>query len=226
MDPILDLARHYGLKVIEDAAQAHGAQYKQQPVGSLADAACFSFYPGKNLGAYGDGGALVTNNQEIADRVRLLRNHGRKEKYTHLVEGYGERLDALQAAVLRVKLGHLSSWNASRQRHAQMYGDLLSTAPDLVTPYTLPSAQPVYHLYVVGSERRDELQRTLQEGGIETGIHYPIPLHLQPALKYLGYVEGDLPFAEQAARRVLSLPMYPELTSGQITTISECVSSI
>ncbi len=224
MKPILEIAHRYKLKVIEDAAQAHGASYQGRPVGTLGDAACFSFFPGKNLGAYGDAGAVVTNDPEIADKVRLLRNHGRHDKYEHLIEGYGERLDALQAAVLRVKLRHLPDWTSARQRVARQYTELLSNLDWLITPYCQPLAQHVYHLYVVRVQRREELQHWLKSREIATGVHYPIPLHLQPAYSHLGYVKGDFPEAEQAASEILSLPMYPELASSQIKAIVEALT--
>jgi len=225
MDPILAIAHRYGLRVIEDAAQAHGAEYKGRRVGTLGDVACFSFYPAKNLGAYGDAGAVITNNREIADTVRLLRDHGRREKYEHLIEGYGERLDALQAAVLRVKLRHLPNWTVARQRIAQQYEGLLSALNDLATPYCQPTSQHVYHLYVIRTQDREALRRQLETQGIATGIHYPIPLHLQPAFRHLGYAEGDFPRAEKAAHEVLSLPMYSEITDSQLRTIATAITT-
>lgn len=225
MQPILNIARRHNLVVIEDAAQAHGAKYQGQQVGTLADVACFSFFPGKNLGAYGDAGAIVTNNKEIAAKVRLLRNHGRHEKYEHLIEGYGERLDTLQAAILRVKLKYLSSWTEARQAAAQHYNTLLSACPDLVTPYCQPDAQHVYHLYVLRVQQRIQLQNRLKAQGIATGIHYPIPLHLQPAYHYLGYKASDFPKAERAAQEVLSLPMYPELSESQVNRVVEALTT-
>lgn len=211
VDAILEVARKHGLKVVEDAAQAHDALYKGRRVGSLADAACFSFYPGKNLGAYGDAGGVVTNDAAVADTVRLLRDHGRRDKYEHLVVGYGERIDALHAAVLRVKLKKLAGWTKARRQAAARYDSLLAGIPGLQLPYVLPGVDPCYHLYVVRTDRREELQKALSEAGIESGRHYPIPLHLQPAYKDLGYKPGDFPSAELAARTVVSLPLYPEL---------------
>ena len=225
MESILEIAQQHGLRVIEDAAQAHGAEYRGRRVGSWGDIACFSFYPGKNLGAYGDAGAIVTNDVKIADKVRLLRNHGRRDKYEHLVEGYGERLDALQAAILRAKLPHLDEWNEQRRGHANRYRQLLATLPILL-PSEPSHTIPVYHLFVVRTSRRDEIQRHLRSQGIETGIHYPIPLHLQPAYRHLAYREGDFPLTEQAAREVLSLPMYPELSDEQITEIAEALREV
>lgn len=225
MQPILEIARQHGLRVIEDAAQAHGAEYRGRRVGTWGDAACFSFYPGKNLGAYGDAGAVVTKDVEIANKVRLLRNHGRRDKYEHLMIGYGERLDALQAAILRAKLPHLDKWNERRRALANRYRQLLTGLP-IVLPSEPPFTTSVYHLFVVRTSRRDEIQRHLKTRGIETGIHYPISLHLQPAYRYLGYSEGDFPLAEQAAREVLSLPMYPELSKEQISQIVEAVREV
>ncbi len=224
MDPILDIAQRCGLCVIEDAAQAHGARYKGKRVGGLGDVACFSFYPGKNLGAYGDGGAVVTNDDEIAARVRLLRNHGRREKYEHLELGFGNRLDALQAAILRVKLTRLEGWNARRRELAAKYTALLSTQEDIVTPFVPAWAEPVWHLYVVRVSDRPGLQARLKQLGVATGIHYPIPLHLQPACRYLEYKPGDLPHTEKAAQEVLSLPLYPELHGKTIEQIVEAFS--
>jgi dTDP-4-amino-4,6-dideoxygalactose transaminase len=225
MDPILDLARQHGLIVIEDAAQAHGAKYKGRVVGSLGDAACYSFYPSKNLGAYGDAGAVVTNSEEIASKVALMRDHGAPNKYVHEVVGCNSRLDALQAAVLRVKLRHLQKWNAARRERVEWYNKLL-TDVDVVTPYEPAWAEAVYHLYVVRVARRDLVQRRLTEDGIATGIHYPIPLHLQPAFRYLGYQEGDFDNAEVCARKVLSLPMYAELTEVQVRQIADRLASV
>lgn len=225
MQSILAIARQHKLKVIEDAAQAHGAEYCGQRVGSWGDVGCFSFYPGKNLGAFGDGGAVVTNDAEIAEKVRLLRNHGRRDKYEHLVEGYGERLDALQAAILRAKLPHLDEWNVQRRGHVNCYRKLLSHLP-LSLPNERANTKTVCHLFVIRTKRRDEIQRHLRLRGIETGVHYPIPLHLQPAYRHLGYREGDFPNTEQAVREVLSLPMYPELSDEQISQVVEAIAEV
>ena len=222
MDPILEIADRHGLKVIEDAAQAHGAEYKGRRAGSMGHAAIFSFYPGKNLGAYGDAGALVTNDGEIAEKVRLLRNHGRREKYEHLLEGFNYRIDTLQAAILRVKLAHLEEWNEARRRHVATYRELLSDL-DLVLPYEPEHVRAVYHLFAVRLRERDALREHLRERGISTGIHYPIPLHLQPAYLHLGHKEGHFPIAEECARQVLSLPMYPELTQGQMEEVTRAI---
>jgi dTDP-4-amino-4,6-dideoxygalactose transaminase len=227
MDPILEIADRHGLKVIEDAAQAHGAEYKGRRAGSMGHVAIFSFYPGKNLGAYGDAGALVTNDGEIAEKVRLLRNHGRREKYEHLLQGFNYRIDTLQAAILRAKLAHLEEWNEARRRHVATYRELLSDL-DLVLPYEPEHVMAVYHLFVVrlegsSSRERDDLREHLKARGISTGIHYPIPLHLQPAYRHLGYKGGDFPFTEECARQVLSLPMYPELTQAQMEGVARAI---
>jgi dTDP-4-amino-4,6-dideoxygalactose transaminase len=225
MGPIMAIAHKHGLKVIEDAAQAHGATYQGRKVGTFSDAACFSFYPGKNLGAYGDGGAVCTDSDEIADQVRLLRNHGQREKYVHLVEGYCHRLDNLQAAVLGVKLPHLDGWNAARRAHAALYDKLLANVPGVVKPYVAPGMEPVYHLYVIQVPERDRVQAALKAAGIETGIHYPIPLHEQPAYARLGHKPEDYPVSHALGARILSLPMYAELTDEQIHCVVEALKA-
>lgn len=223
MDPIMKIANRHNLYVIEDCAQAHGATYKGRKVGNFGHVACFSFYPGINLGAYGDGGAVLTNDEAIAERVRILRNHGQKVKYEHLVVGYCHRLDNLQAAILNVKLPYIDEWNARRRHHADLYNQFLKNVPGIVTPYVLPYAESVYHLYVirVTEERRDALQKYLTQRGIQTGLHYPIPVHLQPAYQVLAHRPGDFPISEQLAREGLSLPMYPELKDEQIEYVTE-----
>lgn len=226
MDPIMRLAKEYNLKVIEDAAQAHEAEYKGKKVGSIGDVGCFSFYPGKNLGAYGDAGIVVTDNEEIAEKVKLLRNHGRiTKKYEHEIEGYSSRLDNLQAAILRVKLRHLNKWNESRRKNAKKYNELLNNIGGITTPYEADYAKHVYHLYVirVEKERRDKLREELRSEGIATGIHYPIPLHLQLAYNYLGYKRGDFPITEKRSQEILSLPMFAELKEKQIIKIVESI---
>lgn len=221
MDAIRALAQQHGLVIIEDAAQAHGATYKGQSVGTLGHAACFSFYPGKNLGAYGDAGAVTTNDPALAQRVLALRDHGRavrpdgkRAKYEHDQVGYGERLDTLQAAVLRVKLRHLPDWTARRQAIAQRYLELLADVP-IGLPFVPVDRAPVWHLFVIRVPHRAEVQAYLAAQGIETGIHYPIPLHLQKSFANLGYRAGDLPHTEAAAQEILSLPIYPELSTEQ-----------
>ena len=226
MGPIMEIARRHGLKVIEDCAQAHGAKYYGQKVGTFGDAACFSFYPGKNLGAYGDGGAVVTNNDEIAEQVRLLRNHGQHEKYVHSIEGYCHRLDNLQAAILRVKLPYLDDWNEHRRRAAAMYDRLLQDAPKIITPFVLPNVEPVYHLYVIQVPERDRVRSALQAEGIETGIHYPIPLHQQPAYAHLGHRSEDFPITAALGPKILSLPMFPEITSAQIEKVVSSLRAV
>jgi dTDP-4-amino-4,6-dideoxygalactose transaminase len=226
MDPIMELAKKYSLKVIEDAAQAHGAEYKGKKVGSIGDVGCFSFYPGKNLGAYGDAGMVVTNNDEIAEKIKLLRNHGRiTKKYEHEIEGYSSRLDNLQAAILRVKLKHLNKWNESRRENAKRYNELLSNIDDIIAPHEADYAKHVYHLYVIRVEGRDKLKEDFKSKGIATGIHYPIPLHLQPAYKYLGYKEGDFPVTEECSQKILSLPMFAELADREIEEIVELIKN-
>src|SRR6266436_6034776 len=219
MGPIRQIAEKLGLVIIEDACQAHGARYKGKRAGSLGDAAAFSFYPGKNLGAYGDGGIVVTNDRQVADRLEMLRNYGQKEKYHHLFRGYNRRLDTLQAAILRVKLKYLEKWNAARRWNAKLYHDFLEGA-GVLTPVETLGVESVWHLYVVRSEHRDTLREHLESRGISASIHYPIPIHLQPAYKDLGYKRGEFPVTEGLARRILSLPMYAELTSEQIEFVA------
>ncbi|MGB8322095.1 MAG: DegT/DnrJ/EryC1/StrS family aminotransferase [Candidatus Acidiferrum sp.] len=222
MDPIMDIARRRGLLVIEDAAQAHGAKYKGRPVGSIGDIACFSFYPGKNLGAYGEGGAVTTKNPEYAGTIRMLRDWGQSRKYHHVLRGYNYRMEAFQGAVLGVKLRHLDQWTEARRRIVRQYNDLLATS-DVETPAEMPWAQHVYHVYTVRAADRDGLQATMTAEGIQTGIHYPIPVHMQPAYADLGYGPGAFPQAEAAAEQVLSLPLYPELSSQAVSQVAAVV---
>lgn len=220
MDPILEIGKRHDIPVIEDAAQAHGSEYRGKRIGSLGTMACFSFYPGKNLGAYGDAGALVTNDDGLAQKVRMLRDHGRTTKYEHEISGYGYRLDGMQGAILDAKLKHLPDWNAQRRAHADHYTELLSNLDDsIVTPYEPSHVRAVYHLYVIRTRRRDELLNFLKTQNIEAGIHYPVPLHLQPVYKNLGYHHGDFPETEQAAHEILSLPLYPELAHTQMEQV-------
>lgn len=223
MGPILDIARAHRLKVIEDACQAHGAEYQGRRVGALGDLGCFSFYPGKNLGAYGEGGAVVTNDADLAKTVRTLRHWGQTRRYVHELKGFNYRLDELQAAILRVKLRHLDAWTEARRAHARRYDELLSEV--LPTPVEMPYARHVYHVYVVRTAVRERVERALAEAGVQTVVHYPVPVHLQPAWADLGYGPGSFPVAEQAAREVLSLPMYPELTEDAIVGVAEVVTS-
>jgi len=218
MDAILKIAAEYGLVVIEDACQAHGAQYfskkedSWQTAGSIGLAGAFSFYPGKNLGACGEAGAVTTNDQSIAGKVRMLRDHGQQKKHHHEIEGYNGRLDAIQAAILRTKLTHLPDWNEKRRQISRRYNNLLGLVDGLVRPYEPPWARPSHHLYVVRVPERDALQDHLSRKGISTGLHYPVPLHLQRPYMRPGHIKGALPVSEHIASEILSLPMYPELT--------------
>jgi dTDP-4-amino-4,6-dideoxygalactose transaminase len=226
LDAINEVAKRHNLIVIEDAAQAHGARYRGRRVGALARAGCFSFYPGKNLGAYGEGGAVTTDDPEVARRVRLLRDHGSERKYHHEVVGYNLRLEGIQGAVLSVKLKHLDDWNALRRRHAARYRELLGPLEEagaLSLPREAAYAEHVYHLFVVQTSARDSMQRFLSAANVHTGIHYPVPAHLQPAYAALGHKEGDFPESERQARRVLSLPMFAELTERQLRYVAHAV---
>jgi len=229
MDPILEVAKRHNLAVIEDACQAHGALYKNKKAGSLGITGCFSFYPGKNLGAFGEAGAVVTQDDEIADKIRMIRDHGQEKKYFHQIEGYNGRLDAIQAAVLRIKLKRLESWNRSRMENATYYNELLSEIPGVTIPVEADFAVSVYHLYVILVNNRNELQQFLNKKGVATGLHYPMPLHLQKAYAYLGFKEGAFPVTEDVADRLLSLPMYPQLSKKQIeyvaTSINEFINN-
>jgi dTDP-4-amino-4,6-dideoxygalactose transaminase len=225
MDPILDVARARALVVIEDAAQAHGAEYKGRRCGSLGDLAGFSFYPGKNLGAYGEGGAVVTSRSEYAHRIRVLRDWGQERRYEHAVKGFNYRMDAIQGAVLGVKLRRLEAWTEARRRHAIEYDRRLAGS-ELVAPYARPDSRHVYHAYVVRVRRRDACREHLLTNGIQTGVHYPIPVHLQPAYADLGYRRGDFPIAEVVAGEVVSLPMFPELREQQIAGIAEALAGV
>ena len=222
MDSILEIAQKHGLPVIEDACQAHGARYRGKRVGSLGNAAAFSFYPAKNLGAYGDGGMVVTNDAKIAQYVEMARNYGQREKYYHAVRGYNHRLDTLHAAVLRIKLRRLDQRNAVRRDHARLYQHLLQNT-GVVLPVITPEVEPVWHLFVIRVEQRDALRKSLADRGISAGIHYPIPIHLQEAYRDLGHKKGDFPVTEDCAERILSLPMYSELTEQMIEYVAEAV---
>jgi dTDP-4-amino-4,6-dideoxygalactose transaminase len=261
MDSILEIADRYGLIVIEDACQAHGAFYyseknkKWRKAGSMGLAAAFSFYPGKNLGACGEGGAVTTNNEDIAQKIRMLRDHGQAKKYYHEFEGYNGRLDAIQAGILRIKLKHLSEWNEKRRQNASLYTKHLNTGalqhrstaelrthhstlspsqrlsePEatlntIIPPYEPAWSKAVYHLYIIRTQKRDELQKYLSENGINTGLHYPIPLHLQNAYKHYNLSNGNYPITERVAKEILSLPMFPGLTSEQIEYVSSKIKS-
>lgn len=224
MDPIMEIARRHGLIVIEDAAQAHGAKYKGRAVGSIGDMACFSFYPGKNLGAYGEGGAVTTNNPEYANTVRLLRDWGQDRKYHHLLRGYNYRMEGFQGAILRVKLKHLDKWTEARRAIVKQYNELLADS-EFETPKEMPWGRHVYHVYTLRAQDRDSLQAALTAEGIQTGIHYPVPVHLQPAYSDLGYARGSFPHAERASTEVLSLPLYPELINNQIQLVAQSLAA-
>ena len=225
MDPILDLARKYNLIVVEDACQAHGAEYfskkenSWKKAGSMGHAAAFSFYPGKNLGACGEAGAVTTNNEAIAKAIRILRDHGQAQKYYHQIEGYNGRLDAIQAGLLTIKLRHLAQWNQQRRDAARLYDRLLSDVQGVIPPKSADYSRSVYHLYVIRVPDREALQKHLAANGIGTGIHYPVPLHLQAAYKHLGYPEGRFPVCERVAAEILSLPMFPQLREQQIRRV-------
>ena len=219
MQPLLDVAERHGLDLIEDAAQAHGARWRDRPCGSIGRIACFSFYPGKNLGAYGDGGMVTTNDSAVAEHLRRVRNYGERRKYEHVVKGVNSRLDGLQAAFLSVKLRHLDEWNAARVRHAESYAAGLTGVGDLTLQRLAPDATHVYHLFMVRTAHRDDLQEFLGARGIQTGIHYPVPIHLQEAYRELGLGPGAFPRAEALARETLSLPMFPELAPEQLDAV-------
>jgi dTDP-4-amino-4,6-dideoxygalactose transaminase len=222
IDSVREICRKHQLPFVEDAAQAHGAKYKGKVVGTFGEISCFSFYPGKNLGAFGEGGALVTNNEEFAKRARSLREHGSTMRYYHDEVGYNYRMEGIQGAVLGIKLKHLEKWTRERQRIAKRYSELLADTP-LQLPAQASFAESVWHLYVVRHPRRDDLKKFLDENGVGCALHYPLPLHLQKCYASLGYKTGDFPVAEKAARECLSLPIYPELTDGQIQRVTDVV---
>jgi len=219
MDPILEVAKRHGLIVIEDAAQAHGAEYKNRRVGGIGNLGCFSFYPGKNLGAYGEGGLVVTNDSNYAHTIRMLRDWGAEHKYHHQLKGYNYRMDGVQGAILRVKLNHLETWTEARRAHATLYDRLLAETK-LGVPAVMAYSRHVYHIYAARVPRREAVQQAMQAREIQTGIHYPIPVHLQEAHADLGYRSGDFPISERAANEVLSLPMYPELSDENIEIVT------
>ena len=225
MDPILAIAKRHDLAVIEDAAQAHGAKYKGRPVGSLGDMACFSFYPAKNLGAYGEGGAITTNNPDYARKIRMLRDWGQDRKYHHVLRGFNYRMEGFQGAILRVKLRHLERWTETRRAIAQTYHKLLADS-GLELPIERSGNRHVYHVYTVRTADREGLRTGLEKQGIQTAIHYAVPAHLQPAYADLGYRKGSLPESELAANQVLSLPMYPELSEQSVHMVAEAVRAI
>ncbi len=223
MSPILEIARRRGLRVIEDAAQAHGAEYQGRRTGSLGDAGCFSFYPSKNLGAFGEGGAVVTDHEDLAAKLRMLRDHGQTGKNRHSLIGWNSRLDAIQAAVLGVKLRHLDRENSLRREHAQRYDRGLAGLPEVLTPIAAAGGRHVYHIYALRVRDRQELLRQFAQKEIGFGMHYPVPIHLQPAYRILGHQRGDFPVAEQCADEFVSLPMYPEITPAQIAFVTDSV---
>jgi len=219
LDPILKIAQHHGLLVIEDAAQAHGAKYKEKSAGTIGDAGCFSFYPGKNLGAFGEAGAIVTNNEELQQKMRTLRDHGQVRKYVHTLVGWNCRMDGIQAAVLSVKLKHLEDNNSLRRKHAQRYDERLTHVEGISTPFRASYANPVYHIYAIRTTDRDEVLFAMRQKGVECGIHYPRPIHLQKAYAELGYSLGSFPVAERIADELISLPMFPELREVEIDVV-------
>jgi dTDP-4-amino-4,6-dideoxygalactose transaminase len=223
MDPILETARRRGLTVIEDAAQAHGAEYRGRRCGSMGELGCFSFYPGKNLGAYGEGGLVTTNSPELARKLRMLRDWGAEKKYQHVLKGFNYRMEGVQGAVLRVKLRRLEAWTEARRAHARAYSELLRNC-GLRLPAETPGSRHVYHIYPVLTPQRQAFMGALNDAGIQTGIHYPIPVHLLPAYADLGYKPGDLPITEQIAGEEVSLPMFPELTRAQINAVCQAAS--
>jgi dTDP-4-amino-4,6-dideoxygalactose transaminase len=224
MDPILQFARAHGLFVIEDAAQAHGAEYKGRKAGTIGDGGCFSFYPGKNLGAFGEAGAVVTNDPELRKQIQVLRDHGQPRKYCHTLMGWNCRMDGIQAAVLSIKLSHLDEANLLRCKHALEYNQAFEGIEGVATPFEADYTRHVYHIYAVRVQERDKVRRFLEEKGVGCGVHYPIPIHLQEACRGLGYTEGAFPIAEDLAEEFLSLPMFPELTEEQIEYVARCVS--
>jgi dTDP-4-amino-4,6-dideoxygalactose transaminase len=225
MDSVLEIARKHGLVVIEDAAQSHGAEYKGRRAGSMGDIGCFSFYPGKNLGACGEGGAVVTSNPEYARKIRMLRDWGSEQKYVHQLKGYNYRMEGIQGAILRVKLRHLEAWTEARRAHANLYRELLEES-DVVVPVAKDYVRHVFHVYTVRTKDRAALRSELERNQIQTGIHYPIPIHLQPAYQDLRYSRGAFPVAEQACGEVLALPIYPEMTESQIRMVAQVVREL
>lgn len=225
MDPIIEVAKSHGLYVIEDACQAHGAEYKGRPAGSIGDAGCFSFYPGKNLGAYGEAGAVVTNDGDLRQRLQMLRDHGQSAKYHHTIIGWNARMDGYQGAVLAVKLRHLPRWNEARRESARLYARFLADSPNVVLPKEAPYTKHVYHVYPIRFGDRDDLIQYLRDNEIYCGIHYPIPIHLQEAYKFLQLPSGSLPVSERIAYELISLPMYPELSTEHIEYVCRTIKS-
>jgi len=226
MDAILSIARSNGLKVVEDCAQAHGTLYKGKHAGSMGDAAGFSFYPSKTLGAYGDAGMVLTNSDEVCESLKLLRDNGRTTWYEHAIIGYNSRLDGIQAAILRVKMKYLDKWVEGRRAHAKQYGEMLGDLKGLTLPVEKPDAKHSYYVYVVRTDNRDTVMAQLKEKGCGCGIHYPVPLHLQPAYAFLGGKEGDHPVSEKYAKEIISIPMFPELTPDQVSEASSIIREV
>jgi len=226
MDRILEVARKHGLAVIEDACQAHGAEYKGRKAGSLGDVGCFSFYPGKNLGACGEGGGCVTNNLELKNKMAMFRDHGQAKKYYHSVVGWNGRMDGIQGAILSIKLKHLNSWTEARRAHARGYNEAFAHVHGVLTPKEAAQRKHVYHLYVLRVRNRDRVLKSLAERGVSCGIHYPVPLHLQDAYASLGIPRGSFPVAERCAEEIMSLPMFPELTSSDIHTVVNSLAAL
>src|SRR5256712_8821296 len=226
MNPILEFARMHGLFVIEDAAQAHGAEYKGRKAGTMGDAGCFSFYPGKNLGAFGEAGAVVTNDGDLQEKIQVLRDHGQAQKYYHTLVGWNCRMDGIQAAILSIKLRHLEEANLLRRERALQYNHAFAGIEGVATPFEADYARHVYHVYAIRVQERDEVRRFLEEKGIGCGVHYPIPIQLHEACRGLGYPEGAFPVAENLAGEFLYLPMFPELTEEQTEYVASCVSEV
>lgn len=225
MDEIVRIGQKHGLAVIEDAAQAHGARHRGRRCGSLADIAAFSFYPGKNLGAFGEAGAVVTNNAEWAERARRLRDHAQQGRHRHVEIGFNYRMEAIQAAVLNVKLRHLDEWNRKRREVAGWYAEQLQDIPDVVLPQPAAWAEPIWHIYGIRHPKRDAMRRRLEQCGVQTGVHYPTPIHLQPAYVHLGYEVGDLPATEALASEQISLPMFPGMSENQVRRVADDLRS-
>ncbi|MBW8001945.1 MAG: DegT/DnrJ/EryC1/StrS family aminotransferase [Planctomycetes bacterium] len=225
MDPIMEIAKKHGLFVIEDACQAHGARYKGRRAGTIGDIGCFSFYPGKNLGAYGEAGGIVTDNPQLVETIKMFRDHGQRKKYHHSIFGWNGRMDGFQGAVLSVKLKYLDHWNENRRKNAELYNNFLGDVEGIITPAQAEYAEHVYHIYTIRVKNRDKLMASLGEKNISCGIHYPIPLHLQDAYRDMGHSKGSFSVAEKCSEQVISLPMYPELSEEQIEKVSREVKA-
>ena len=226
MDPIMDIAKKYNLLVIEDACQAHGAEYKGKMAGSIGDAGCFSFYPGKNLGAYGEAGAVVTNNKELNSKIRKLRDHGQEKKYYHSVIGWNARMDGIQGSILKIKLKYLAEWNESRSHSARLYNDLLGSNNKIIIPLKAPYGKHIYHVYAMRVKHRDKIINYLKEKDIFCGVHYPIPIHLQQAYIFLGFKNNSFPVTERYSKEFLSLPIYPEISRDKIKNVTHELNNV